>query len=203
MTIFLVGLYVACEVIANVTASKPVALGGVVVPAAVFIYALTFTLIDLINERLGKKGARQVIYAALAANLLLAGYSLFAVRLPAPSFYEGQQAFALVLGATPRIVAASLTAYLVSALADAEVFAWWRKRLGGRHPWSRVLLSNGISTFVDSLLFITIAFWGVLPLWPLIRGQYLVKMAVTVVSIPLIYLVRRRSARPDLAVEGT
>ena len=59
MRIILIGLYIACELIANVTASKPVQLGGMVVPAAIFIYTLTFTLIDLINESLGKEGARQ------------------------------------------------------------------------------------------------------------------------------------------------
>ncbi|MBI2917728.1 MAG: queuosine precursor transporter [Chloroflexi bacterium] len=191
MTILLIGLYVAAELIANITASKPVAVGGIVgvVPAAVFIYALTFTLIDLVNERLGKAGAHKVIVAAFAANLLLAGYVKLAVSLPPASFYQGQDAFAQVLGSTPRIVFASLTAYLVASLIDTEVFAWWRARVG-RHRWARVLASNAVSTLVDSAVFITLAFSGVMPLLPLIRGQYIVKMAVTVVSIPLIYLVR-------------
>jgi uncharacterized integral membrane protein (TIGR00697 family) len=79
MGTILIGLYIACELIANVTASKPVQLGGIVVPAAIFIYTLTFTLIDLINESLGKQGARKVIWAAFIANLLLAAYSYLAV----------------------------------------------------------------------------------------------------------------------------
>jgi len=187
--ILAVGLYVACELIANVTASKPIDLGGLVVPAGVFVYALTFTLLDLINERLGRSGARRVIATAFAANLLLAGYSQLTVVAPAPAFFDGQAAFARVLGATPRIVAASLLAYLVASLADAEVFAWWRARLAGPR-WLRVLASNAISTGVDSLVFVTAAFAGSLPLWPLIVGQYVVKMAVTVVSLPLIYLIR-------------
>jgi len=58
----------------------------------------------------------------------------------------------------------------------------------------RVLTSNAVSTLVDSIVFISIAFWGVLPVLPLIQGQYIVKMAVTVVSIPLIYLIRRERA---------
>mgnify|MGYP001589304714 CR=1 FL=1 len=189
MIIFLVGLYVAAEIIANVTASKPVAIGGLVVPAAVFIYSLTFTLIDLVNERLGKQGARRVILVAFVANLLLAGYTQLAIALPPASFYDGNEAFARVLGSTPRIVFASLAAYLVASLIDTEVFAWWRERVG-RHRWARVLASNAVSTLVDSVVFITLAFSGVLPVLPLIRGQYIVKMAVTVVSIPLIYLVR-------------
>lgn len=190
MVIFLIGLYVACEVIANVTASKHVTAAGLVVPAAVFIYAITFTLIDLINERLGREGARRVVYTAFAANFLLAAYSQFAIALPiSPTSPIGQDAFAGVLGATPRIVGASLTAYLIASLIDVEVFAWWRRRMG-RHRWARVLASNAVSTLVDSIVFIGIAFWGLAPILPLVRGQYLIKMAITVVSIPLIYLVR-------------
>lgn len=189
MTTLLIGLYVACELIANVTAGKPVAVGGIVVPAAVFLYTLTFTLIDLINERLGKGGARQVVATAFAANLLLAGYVQFAIWLPAAPFYRDAAAFAGVLGGTPRIVFASLVAYLVSALVDTEIFAWWRAHVAGP-KWLRVLTSNAVSTLVDSILFIGIAFAGVLPVWPLVRGQYLVKMGVTVVSLPLIYATR-------------
>ena len=189
MAILLIGLYIACELIANVTASKPVTVATITVPAAVFIYALTFTLVDLINERLGKQGARRVVYTAFAANLLLAAYTRFAIALPPASFYGDQEAFQSVLGSTYRIVFASLTAYIIASLIDVEIFAWWRRRVG-RHRWARVLVSNAVSTLVDSIVFITAAFAGVFPLIPLSRGQYIVKMAVTVVSIPLIYLVR-------------
>jgi len=185
----LVGLYIACELIANVTASKPVEIGGITVPAAIFIYALTFTLIDLINESFGKQGARRVVLAALIANLLLAGYAQLAVILPSPSFYKGQEAFAGVLGSAPRIVFASLTAYLVSSLIDAEIFAFWKSYVRGP-KWARVLISNTISTGVDSVIFIVLAFYGIMPVWVLIKGQYVVKMAITMVSIPMIYLVR-------------
>jgi uncharacterized integral membrane protein (TIGR00697 family) len=195
MAAILIGIYIACELIANVTASKPVQIGGIIVPAAIFIYALTFTLIDLINESFGKQGARKVILAALIANLLLAGYAQLAVLLPSPPFYKGQEAFAGVLGSTPRIVLASLAAYLVSSLVDAEVFAFWRVHVRGP-KWARVVISNAISTAVDSVIFITLAFYGHMPVWILIKGQYIVKMAITVGSIPLIYLVRSQDRRP-------
>ena len=191
MRIILVGLYIACELISNVTASKPIQLGGIVVPAAIFIYTLTFTLIDLINESLGREGARKVILTAFLANLLLAAYVQLAVFLPPASFYSGQEAFARVLGSTPRIVFASLTAYLISSLIDAEVFSFWRARVQ-RFKWTRVLVSNAISTWVDSVIFITLAFYGTMPVWLLIKGQYAIKMAITLVSLPLIYLVKSR-----------
>lgn len=189
MRIILIGLYIACELIANVTASKPVQLGGMVVPAAIFIYTLTFTLIDLINESLGKEGARKVILTAFLANLLLAAYVQLAVILPPASFYSGQEAFSGVLGSTSRIVFASLTAYLISSLIDAEIFSFWRARVQ-RLKWTRVLVSNAISTWVDSVIFITLAFYGTMPVWILIKGQYVIKMAITLLSLPLIYLVK-------------
>lgn len=202
MATILIGLYIACELIANVTASKPVQLGGIVVPAAIFIYTLTFTLIDLINESMGKQGARRVILAAFIANLLLAAYAQFTVVLPPASFYSGQEAYASVLGTTPRIVFASLTAYLVSSLIDAEIFAFWKTRIQGP-KWLRVLASNAVSTWVDSLVFITLAFYDLMPIWPLIKGQYLVKMAITLVSLPMIYLVRSYRERPPRTIDLT
>src|SRR5512136_2207938 len=103
MVTLLIGLYVACALISNVTASKAVGIGGIVVPAAVFLYTLSFTLIDLINEHLGKGGARRVVVTAFAANLLLAEYVQFAIWLPPAPLYQGAGAFAAVLVTTPRI----------------------------------------------------------------------------------------------------
>ena len=171
-----IGLYIACELIANVTSVKPLALGrfGVIVPAGVFIYALTFTLLDLIHERLGKQGARQVIGTAFAANLLLAGYAQLTVSWPAPGAEPGDER-------------------AVASLVDAEIFAWWRAQVGG-YRWARVLVSNAVSTAVDSVVFVTLAFAGVLPILPLVVGQYVVKMVVTVLSLPLIYGIHAGTA---------
>jgi uncharacterized integral membrane protein (TIGR00697 family) len=185
-TTFLVAIYIACELIANVTAGRAVDLAGISAPGGVCIYALTFTLIDLVNERMGKRGAQRVVIAAFAANALLALYTSIVLILPAPSFFRQQEAFATVFGATPRIIAASLAAFLVSSFIDVEIFAAWKNRVGS-HKWARVLMSNTVSTAIDSAVFVGIAFAGKLPLLPLITGQYIIKMAVTVVSIPLIY----------------
>ena len=70
-----------------------------------------------------------------------------------------------------------------------------RRRIGG-YKWARVLASNAVSTAVDSSLFVAAAFAGVLPLMPLIIGQYLIKMAITVVSVPLIYATQSMKVGP-------
>lgn len=189
MGIIVVCLYVACEIIANVTAGKPVRLFSLVVPSAVFIYTVTFTLIDLLHELYGREGARRVVVGAFLANGLLASYSMLVLMMPSPPFFSEQRAFEVVFGQTPRIVLASLSAYLVSSLLDVEVYHIWRRHMRLKR-WSSVLVSNGVSTLVDSVVFITIAFVGLMPLFPLILGQYIVKMAITLCSIPLIYTVR-------------
>lgn len=186
MGLMVVGLYVACEIIANVTAGRPVSLFGIVVPSGVFIYTLTFTLVDLIHEIYGKEGTRKVVYGAFIANIILALYVGLIIRLLAPSFFSDTKAYETVFGATPRIVLASLVAYLVSSLVDVEVYHFWKARVE-KAKWSRVLVSNGISTFVDSCVFIVIAFYGAMPVVPLIIGQYVVKMGITLCSLPLIY----------------
>jgi len=185
--LILVSLYVACEIIANVTAGKPVLVWGIVVPSAVFIYTLTFTLVDLIHEVYGRSGSRLVVCGAFLANILLAAYTYLVVHLPTPGFFADSRAYETVFGSTPRIVFASLVAYLVSSLVDVEVYHLWRGCVK-RWKWSGVLVSNGVSTLVDSCLFIFLAFYGTHPVIPLVKGQYLIKMTITVLSLPLIYI---------------
>lgn len=189
---YIIGLFVACEVIANITAGRITQFGPFSVPAAIYIFAITFTIIDLINEVLGKQGARRVVLAAVLANCLLAAYSLLVLALPEPGWFKNGAAYHAVLGMTPRIALASLLASLISGLADVELFARLRQRVNA--GW-RVVASNALGTLVDSILFITLAFAGVpnyplLMLLTLIAGQYVVKMLVTVVSVPLIYVVK-------------
>lgn len=186
MGLVFVCLYVACEIIANVTAGRPVSLFGIVVPSAVFIYTLTFTLVDVIHEIYGKAGSRKVILGAFFANILLAIYAYLVIRLPAPAFFVDAKSYETVFGATPRIVFASLAAYLISSMVDVEIYHLWKKRIQ-KARWSRVLVSNSVSTLIDSCVFIVIAFAGVMPVLPLIIGQYVVKMVITILSLPLIY----------------
>lgn len=182
----LIGLYIGAELAANVTEAKPVLLLGLTVDGGTLIYAVTFTLIDLINEKQGKRGAQKVVLAAFAANVVLAAYVHLTIRLPSPAFFEGQESYQQVMGGTPRIVAASLAAFLLASLVDTEVYAWLKTRIEG-HRWLRVLGSNAVGTLLDSVLFITLAFYGRFPLIPLIIGNFTIKMIVTVLSLPLIY----------------
>ncbi len=200
--VVLVGFYVAFQLIADVTATKIVHIAGITLPAGTFVFTLTFTWRDALHKRLGREWARAAIITAGAANVALAAYLWLSITLPAAPFWEGQEAFAAILGFVPRITVASILAELVSELLDTEVYHFLARRIPLRHQWLRVLGSNGVSLPVDSVIFVTLAFAGTMPFADVASvalGQIAFKLAVTVISIPLIYLVREGRITPAFA----
>ena len=183
--LLLASLYVAAEVVSNVTAGRLVQLGSLVVPGAIFLYAMTFTLRDAVHAAGGVAVARQVVWAGFLANLLLAAYGLLVVALPAPPWFDPAP-YQVVLAQSARVVAASLAAYLTSQLVNT----WAFERLRGA-LWLRSLGSNLLAVAVDSAVFISLAFAGTgAPLATMILAQVAVKLLVSALLLPLLYLVR-------------
>jgi hypothetical protein len=196
LVIVLTAGYLLCQIIADVTASKMVDLFGIYVPAAVFIYALTFTLRDVVHKQLGKQQAVFMVLTAGGVNVLMAAYFMFTVWLKPAPFWGNQEAYNLILGVVPRVVGASILAEMVSELIDTEVY----HRIKHLAPWKRVLGSNAVSLPIDSLIFVSVAFAGTMPLSALISvmlGQILLKAVITVISIPLIYVIPDRQIFTD------
>lgn len=178
-------------VIANVLAVKPVAIFGTVVPAAVITYAITFAITDTVNEIWGAKRSAQLVSAGFVVSIVVAVFIRIAIWMPAADGWEGIQAFADMLGGNIRIVIASMIAYLVSQFHDVWAFSYWRKVTSGKHLWLRNNASTIVSQFIDSTLFITVAFYGV---WggmdiilPAIIGQFTVKIVIALVDTPFVY----------------
>jgi uncharacterized integral membrane protein (TIGR00697 family) len=193
----LIASYIGAELVSNVTAGRLVALGPLVIPGALFLYALTFTLRDAIQVAGGLRVARDLTWGGLLANGLLACYSLLVLQLPAPQGFPTQP-YQEVLHQGARTVIASLTAYGVSTYVDAWIF----QRLG-RRLIARILFSNGLGILIDTLLFITLAFAGTgAPLGALIVGQLVIKFLVSSLLIPLVYWVRQLLAQQGLRMEG-
>lgn len=201
--IVLIGTYAAAQMISDIASLKIASIGGLAVDAGTFIYPITFTLRDLIHKRLGKSAARTTIILAAAVNLFMAGYLAFTARLPSDAFWDGSvpgaslgEAFALVLAPAWTIVIASIAAEVVSELVDTEAYALWTKRMGSRLQWTRVLVSNAVSVPLDSLVFSWLAFgWSMdaASVWQIFWFNVAVKGAVTLASLPGIYLVKERS----------
>ncbi|MEE9201884.1 MAG: queuosine precursor transporter, partial [Dehalococcoidia bacterium] len=162
--ILLSSLFVGALLVANFIAVKLVSVGPFLVPAGVIAYPLTFLLTDTIAEVYGKGTARRVVWAGFGVNLIAVAMVMVALRLPPAPFYEGEAAFRATLGMVPRIVLASLVAYLVSQHHDVLAFHFWRRRTRGRYLWFRNNASTIVSQLLDTVLFITIAFAGTMPL---------------------------------------
>ena len=190
--ILLSSLFAGALLVANFIAVKIVAVGPLIVPAGIIAYPLTFLLTDTIAEVYGRDTARRVVWTGFGVNLLAVVLVMLALRLPPAPFFAGEAAFGATLGLVPRIVLASLTAYLVSQHHDVLAFHFWRRLTGGRHLWLRNNASTVVSQALDTVLFITIAFVGTMPLGvvvSLVVWQYLAKVIIAAADTPLCYLL--------------
>lgn len=191
-----VAAYIAAQLLADITSNKIGTLFGFAIDMGTFIYPITFTLRDLVHKQLGKRNARLVIVTAGAINIFMAAYLYFTAVFPSDaSFARYHAAFAGIFAVTPRIVIASIIAEIVSELLDTEIYHLFVTRVTTRHQWLRVLVSNSVSVPIDSLIFSIGAFSFFLS-WPDVFAiclmNIIIKYIVTVVSVPLIYLVPER-----------
>ncbi|MDH7597803.1 MAG: queuosine precursor transporter [Methanothrix sp.] len=190
----LMGIYVAFGIFSNIAAAKTaefdLIVGTFYAPAVVIVFSVTFLLTDVVNERFGLQETRRMISIAFISQIMISLFSWLVVELPPAPFFHQQDAIEVLLEQVPRIVLASWIAFFVSENLDAVVFAWFKSRTKGRHLWARNALSSIPAMLIDSALFITIAFYGVMPVVPLIIGITITKWLVALIDIPFMYLNR-------------
>ncbi len=187
--------YVAFQMIADIASLRIVTVGGFSIDGGTFIYPFTFTLRDMVHKTAGIKAARALIVAAAVLNLIMAGVFWLVANLPPDMAVGPQEEFGLVLSPVWRIVFASITAEIVAELIDTEGYRLWVEKVTHRYQWARVLVSNTISIPIDSLIFVWIAFGGVLPaavVWSIFFSNVIIKGVTTLISIPGIYMVKER-----------
>lgn len=192
--LYLTSTFVTCLIISNVIASKLVMVGTFVVPAAVIVFPLTFLITDTVNEVWGKSTARLMVWLGFGASLVMVGFLTLAQYLPAAPFWEHQESYNVILGAVPRIVLASMVAYLLSQLHDVWSFNFWRNKTSGKHLWLRNNLSTMTSQLLDSAVFIGVAFLGIVPvsvLLTMVLSQYIIKLVIAILDTPICYLLVR------------
>lgn len=195
-TVILVSVaYITAQIFSDIGSLKIVYLLGFSIDAGTFIYPLTFTLRDLVHKTAGLKAARLLIVTAAIINLFMAFYFWFVARLPADLAVGPQKEFGIALSPVWRIVVASIIAEVMSELLDTEIYRIWIDRITRRFQWSRVLISNSISVPVDSLIFSWCAFGGKFTsvvVWSIALSNILIKYLTTLISLPLIYVVKER-----------
>lgn len=188
--------FVGLLLIANVAATKlfAVPLGPIelIFDGGAVLFPLTYVLGDVLAELYGFKSTRRVVLLGFALSALAALTFWLVGALPPAPGYENQAAFQAVLGFVPRIVAASLVAFVVGQLLNAYVLVFIKKRFGAGRLWVRLIGSSAVGQGADTLIFCTIAFFGVITggeFWNYVLVGYAYKLGLEVVLLPLTYRV--------------
>lgn len=206
------GLFIAVLLTSNLIAVKIVAFGFLTLPAAVIVFPLSYLFGDVLTEVYGYAVTRRVIWLGFVCNLVFVVFIVAAGALPgAPGLWTAgdQAAYARILGFAPRLLLASFVAYVVGEFLNSFVMARLKIATQGRWLWTRTIGSTLVGQGVDSAIFITGAFLGILPasvLFRTILSQWAFKTAYEIVATPLTYAVvsfLKRRERQDPFDIGT
>ena len=185
-------LFITCLLTANIIAAKLVVIGGVVLPAGIVIFPISYILADVLTEVWGYGAARRVIWLGFACNALMVSATWVGGALVPAPFWKEQAAYEAILGQTPRLVGASFVAYLAGEFANAFVMAKVKIWTQGRWLWIRTIGSTIVGEGLDSAIFVTLAFGGTMPggvLAHVIAGQWGAKVLYEAAATPLTYAV--------------
>ena len=194
------GLFVTVLIISNIVAVKLVTIGPLVVTAAIFLFPISYIVADVLTEVYGYAVARRTIWIGFLCNLVAVVAIMLGGLIPPASFWEQQEAYEAILGYSARLLGASFVAYLGGEFLNAFVLARLKVRTAGRHLWLRTISSTVVGQAVDSALFVTVAFVGVLPADALvvaIASQWAAKVLYETAATPLTYLVVRFLKRSE------
>jgi len=185
--------YISILTVSLLISAKITTLIGLTFTVGAFAYAVTFPITDTISEVYGRKEAQTLVYLGFIAYLMVVVYSQIAVYLPSADFWnDNQTAYETVIGLVPRIVIASFISYTVSQYHDVWAFHFWKKVTKGKYLWVRNNASTMSSQVIDTIIFVTIAFYGVVPndvLADMMIGQFLIKILIAVIDTPVVYML--------------
>ena len=155
-------LFNVCLIAANLLETKVIQIGSLTVTAGLLVFPISYIINDCIAEVWGFKKARLIIWSGFAMNFFVVALGLIAVAIPAAPFWEGEEHFDFVFGMAPRIVAASLMAFLVGSFLNAYGMSKMKVASRGRHFSARAILSTLAGETADSLIFFPVAFGGII-----------------------------------------
>lgn len=193
-------LFTMTLLVSNTLDTKIFTAFGLNLPAGIILFPLAYLAGDLLTEVYGYAVTRRVIWSGLAALLIMIGAYEIARHLPAASFWTGQAAFESIFSHVPRIVAASIVAFLCGEFINALVVARMKVMTGGRWMAARFAASTVAGQLVDTSIFVAIAYFGVFAnseLLPIILSGWLVKVAWEIVALPLTILIAKTLKRVE------
>lgn len=183
-------VFITCLITANVIAIKIISLGPFVVPAALFVFPVSYIFGDILTEVYGYRWARRVIWLGFICNLIFVLFVGLGQILPSASFWNLQEAYETILGYTPRLLAASFCGYLVGEFTNSLILAKMKILTKGRWLWTRTIGSTIVGEGLDTAIFISLAFIGTPLFVPvMILYHWLAKTAIEVLATPLTYAI--------------
>ena len=188
----ILGAFVAVLLISNIASTKILLFGPFTFDGGTLLFPVSYIFGDILTEVYGYGRARRVIWTGFFAATLMAVVLFVVGRLPAAADWPYQESFDAILGQTPRIVAGSLLAFWLGEFSNSVTLSRMKIRTGGRFLFLRTIGSTIIGQGVDTVVFILVAFAGVLPaglLWKVFISNYLFKVAFEMLATPLTYLV--------------
>ncbi len=194
-TSFLLGLFVACLVAANLLGLKVASFGFFEASVGILMFPILFLITDIVAEVHGRKRAQEFVYAGLVGLVVVLVVTAIAVLLPAAerSFVSDAE-YAEIFGTTLRIFVASIIGFFFSQMHDVWAFEFWKNQTKGRFLWFRNNASTVVSQFLDTTLFMFIAFYAISPkftveyVFALILPYWAVKVLFALFDTPFCYL---------------
>jgi uncharacterized integral membrane protein (TIGR00697 family) len=176
--------------ISNIASSKLTSFWGLTLDAGTILFPLTYIFNDILTEVYGYRVSRRVIWIGFGTSLLASIVFIIVGALPPSPDWGNQGAYEAILGLTPRIVIASLFAYLIGEFSNSYILAKMKIKMGGKKLWVRTIGSTLVGQLLDSTIFILIAFLGVFPnqvIISLIVSNYIFKVGIEVLMTPITY----------------
>jgi uncharacterized integral membrane protein (TIGR00697 family) len=185
-------LFVSVLLISNVASAKILDLGPFTFDGGTILFPLSYIFGDILTEVYGYSCSRRVIWMGFMASLLMSAVFLCVGALPPAVDWPHQEAYDAILGVAPRIVLASLAAYFCGEFVNSYVMARLKVKTEGRFLWLRTISSTLFGQVVDTVVFVVVAFAGVVPLelvGTLIASNYVFKTLVEIAFTPATYAV--------------
>ncbi len=185
-------LFVAVILISNVASTKILDFGFFTFDGGTLLFPLSYIFGDILTEVYGYRRSRKVIWLGFGAAFLMSTIFMIVGKLPPAAGWENQDAYDKILGLTPRLVLASLIAYFAGEFSNSFILAKMKIWMRGKRLWARTIGSTLVGEGVDTIIFILVAFWGILPgnlIIALIISNYLFKVGVEILFTPATYKI--------------
>jgi len=190
----LLGLFIAAIIVANIMGAKITTLFGISMSVAIFIFPITFLITDIVEEVHGKEKTKIFVLTAFIALVIVLLFQLLAVWLPPAERFGSNPEYVTIFSLSIRMTIASIIAFLISQTHDIWAFNFWKQKTKGKYLWLRNNLSTFVSTFLDTTIFMFLAFFHMTPkftaayVFALIIPYWLLKVFMAAADTPFCYL---------------